>query len=256
MPRSSSSYGVSSYSFGPGPLSPALKYLIGANVAVFVLQTAVGLFSAAAGSRLLWLFGLSPTEVVGDFRIWQLVTYMFLHGGLLHILFNMLALWMFGVELEHRWGTQNFLKFYFVVGVGAAVLTVLFSFLPFDIAASLRGSIVVGASGAIYGLLLAYGMYFPNRQVLLYFLFPIRAKYFVMIMGAIAFYSSLTDAGGVANATHLGGLVVAYVYLKSGTMHPLAELKYRYLKWKINRVRKKFDVYSGGRADDWDRRVH
>ena len=256
MPRSSSSYGVSSYSFGPGPLSQALKYLIGANVAVFVLQTAIGLFSAATGARMLWLLGLSPTEVVGEFHIWQLATYMFLHGGLLHILFNMLALWMFGVELEQRWGTRNFLKFYFITGIGAAVLTVLVSFLPFEFAISLRNSIVVGASGAIYGLLLAYGLYFPNRPILLYFLFPIQAKYFVMIMGAIAFYSSLTDAGGVANATHLGGLLVAYVYLKRGNMHPLAEFKYRYLKWKINRVRKKFDVYSGGRADDWDRRVH
>jgi membrane associated rhomboid family serine protease len=214
------------------------------------------LASAAAGAKLLWLFGLSPTEVVGELKIWQLVTYMFLHGGLLHILFNMVALWMFGVELEHRWGTRNFLKFYFVTGVGAALLTVMVSFLPFGFAQSLRDSIVIGASGAIYGLLLAYGMYFPNRQVLLYFLFPIPAKYFVMIAGAIAFYSSLTDSGGVANATHLGGLLVAYVYLKSGNMHPLSEFKYRYLKWKINRVRKKFDVYSGGRADDWDRRIH
>ena len=256
MPRSSSSYGVSSYSFGPGPLSPALKYLIGANVAVFVLQTAIKLFSPAIEQQLLWFLGLRPIEVVREFRIWQLATYMFLHGGLLHILFNMLLLWMFGVELEQRWGTQNFLKFYFVTGVGAAMLTVLVSFLPFDFALSLRGSVIVGASGAIYGLLLAYGLYFPNRPILLYFLFPIPAKYFVMIMGAIAFYSSLDGSSDVANATHLGGLLIAYVYLKRGNMHPLAEVKYRYLKWKINRVRKKFDVYSGGRADDWDRRVH
>ena len=76
------------------------------------------------------------------------------------------------------------------------------------------------------------------------------------ILGAIAFYASLSQAGGVANATHLGGLLVGYLYLKSGPVHPLSELKYRYLKWKINRVRKKFDVYSGGRADDWDRHVH
>ena len=77
-----------------------------------------------------------------------------------------------------------------------------------------------------------------------------------MIMGAIAFYASLTQVGGTANVTHLGGLLVGYLFLKSGRAHPLAELKYRYLKWKINRVRKKFDVYSGGRADDFDRRVH
>jgi membrane associated rhomboid family serine protease len=116
---------------------------------------------------------------------------------------------------------------------------------------------VIGASGAIYGLLLAYALYFPDRPIYIYFVFAIPAKYFVMIMGAIAFYLSLSGAsGGVANATHLGGLLVAYLYLKSPRMHPLGEVKYRYLRWKINRVRKKFDVYSGGRADDWDRRIH
>jgi rhomboid family protein len=86
--------------------------------------------------------------------------------------------------------------------------------------------------------------------------FPIPAKYFVLIMGAIAFYSSMAEAGGVANATHLGGLLVGYLMLKSARVNPMSELKYRYLKWKINRVRKKFDVYSGGRADDVNRRVH
>jgi membrane associated rhomboid family serine protease len=121
----------------------------------------------------------------------------------------------------------------------------------------LYSAIVIGASGAIYGVLLAYGLYFPDRPIYLYFVFPIPAKIFVLIMGAIAFYSSLSDSGGgIANATHLSGLAVAYVYLKNGRIHPIAELKYRYLKWKINRVRKKFDVYSGGRADDWDRHVH
>jgi membrane associated rhomboid family serine protease len=90
----------------------------------------------------------------------------------------------------------------------------------------------------------------------MFLLFPIPAKYFVMIIGAIAFYSSLGATGGVASATHLGGLVVGYLYLKGARVDPLSELKYRYLKWKINRVRRKFDVYSGGRANDWDRRVH
>jgi membrane associated rhomboid family serine protease len=121
----------------------------------------------------------------------------------------------------------------------------------------LRHAIVIGASGAIYGLLLAYALYFPDRPILMYFLFPIPAKYFVMIMGALAFYSSVGNSGGVASATHLGGLLVGYLYLKGARVHPLSELKYRYVKWKIGRVRKKFDVYSGGRAkDDWNRRVH
>jgi membrane associated rhomboid family serine protease len=240
---------VSSFSFGPGPVSTALKALIGANVVMFLVQ----FFFQPIATDLL---GLRPIFVVRNFWLWQLATYMFLHGGIFHIVFNMLALWMFGTELEAIWGTRYFLKFYFVTGIGAAVLTVLFSLLPFEFAEQVHFANVIGASGAIYGLLLAYALYFPDRPIYMYLVFPIPAKIFVMIMGAIAFFSSMGDSGGTANATHLGGLAVGYVFLKGARMHPLAELKYRYLKWKINRVRKKFDVYSGGRADDWDRRVH
>jgi membrane associated rhomboid family serine protease len=240
---------VSSFSFGPGPVSTALKALIGANVVMFLVQ----FFFQPIATDLL---GLRPIFVVRNFWLWQLATYMFLHGGIFHIVFNMLALWMFGTELEGIWGTRYFLKFYFVTGIGAAVLTVLFSLLPFGFAEQVHFANVIGASGAIYGLLLAYALYFPDRPIYMYLVFPIPAKIFVMIMGAIAFFSSMGDSGGTANATHLGGLAVGYVFLKSARVHPLAELKYRYLKWKINRVRKKFDVYSGGRADDWDRRVH
>jgi membrane associated rhomboid family serine protease len=247
MRRSSSPY-ASTLSFGPGPLSLALKVLIGANVAMFLAQTFL--------PGITWTLGLMPAAVLGEFHIWQLATYMFLHGGVFHLLFNMLALWMFGLELERIWGTRYFLKFYFVTGIGAAALTVLFSLTPFSFAQQLQHAIIIGASGSIYGLLLAYAMYFPDRPIYMYFVFPIPAKYFVAIMGALAFYSSISDSSGIANATHLGGLLVAYLFLKSARMHPLSELKYRYLKWKINRVRKKFDVYSGGRADDWDRRVH
>ena len=219
-----------------------MKALIGANVAVFFLQ----LFVPAITDTL----GLVPFLAVRRLWVWQVVTYMFLHGGLIHILFNMLALWMFGTELERIWGTRYFLKFYFVTGIGAGMLTVLFSLLPFEASQQLYRSNVIGASGAIYGLLLAYGLYFPDRPIYMYLLFPIRAKYFVIIMGVIAFYASLSNAGGgVANATHLGGLLVAYLYLKGGqlTLSPFAEVKYRYVKWRINRMRKKFDVYSGGR---------
>jgi membrane associated rhomboid family serine protease len=248
MPRYPSRYSsASSFSFGPGPVSTALKALIGANVAVFFAQRFV---------PPLVDLGLQPASVVHG-QLWQLGTYMFLHEGLLHILFNMLLLWMFGTELERLWGTRYFLRFYFVTGIGAGILTVVFSLLPFNAAQLVYRSNVIGASGAIYGLLLAYGLYFPDRPIYMYLVFPIPAKYFVLIMGAIAFYSSVSDTGGgIAHATHLGGLLVAYLLIKGTGMHPLAEVKYRYLKWKINRARKKFDVYSGGRANDWDRRVH
>jgi membrane associated rhomboid family serine protease len=246
MRRPASIYGSSLSSFGPGPISSALKALIGANVAMFVLT--------ALMPGLRDYLGLVPTLVL-RFWVWQLATYMFLHASIFHILFNMLALWMFGAELERIWGTRYFLKFYFVTGVGAAALTVLFSLLPFAFSQQVQGSVIVGASGAIYGLLLAYAMYFPDRPILL-LVFWVPAKWCVAILGAIALFSSFSDAGGVANATHLGGLLVGYLYLKGARIHPIAEVKYRYLKWKINRTRKKFDVYSGGRANDYDRRVH
>jgi len=201
------------------------------------------------------VLALRPASVMQSFQVWRLGTYMFLHGGVFHIVFNMLALWMFGAELERTWGTRYFLKFYFVTGIGAAVLTVLFSLLPFGFARQLQDVNIIGASGAIYGLLLAYAIYFPERPILL-IVFWVPARLCVTILGAIAVFASLSEAGGVANATHLGGLLVGYLYLKGSNVDPISEIKYRYLKWKINRLRKKFDVYSGGRADDWDRRVH
>ena len=255
MPRYPSRYGAaSSFSFGPGPISTALKAIIGANVAMFLVTTAL--------PQLRVQLGLVPMWVVHELRLWQLVTYMFIHAGVLHILFNMLMLWFLGAELERLWGTRFFVKFYFVCGIGAGVLTVLLSLLPYGPLAQLYTSDIIGASGAVYGLLLAYGLYFPDRPIYMYFVFPIPARIFVIILGALAFFSSLSDSGdGLANATHLGGLIIAYVYLKGLRLrlNPWADVKYRYVKWRINRARKKFDVYSGGRSgptDGWDRRVH
>jgi membrane associated rhomboid family serine protease len=256
MRRYSSPY-ASSFSFGPGPISTALKALIGVNVVMFVVQVALPITTELFGLHPAWVVHARSTIAPEhSLWVWQVATYMFLHGGIFHIVFNMLALWMFGAELERMWGSRYFLKFYLATGIGAGVLTVLVSLLPFGFARQLQYANVIGASGAIYGLLLAYALYFPDRPIYMYFVFPIPAKIFVAIMGGIAFLSSLSEAGGVANATHLGGLLVGYIFLKSARMDPIAELKYRFYKWKINRVRKKFDVYSGGRADDWDRRVH
>jgi membrane associated rhomboid family serine protease len=253
MRRPSSVYG-SSLSFGPGPLSTAIKALIGANVLVFVAQAMWPVVTELFGLHPEWIIAVpSRLAPVHSFWIWQTATYMFLHAGIFHILFNMLALWMFGTELERIWGTRYFLKFYFVTGIGAGALTVFVSLLPF--ARQLQGANIVGASGAIYGLLLAYAIYFPDRLILL-IVFPVPVRIAVTILGAIALFSSLSDAGGVANATHLGGLLIGYLMLKGARLHPISEVKYRYLKWKINRVRKKFDIYSGGRANDYDRRVH
>jgi len=237
-----------SYSFGPGPMTPAVKWIVIANIAAFLLTLAF--------DDIVFVFGLSPQDVIERQRLWQPVTYMFLHRDLFHILFNMLGIWMFGVDLERRWGTNFFLKYYAVTGVGAAVTTIVVALLPFSFASTIYGVITVGASGALYGILLAYAIYYPNRPILMFLLFPVPAKYFVMIIGGIAFLSSISGgASGIAHTAHLGGLIFGYFYLQNGRGGLTAEIKYRYLKWKMNRLRRKFDVYSGGRSD-WDRNVH
>jgi membrane associated rhomboid family serine protease len=253
-----------SYSFGPGPVSPTIKVLIWANVAAFVARWVARSFGTPVrGTDILTLtFGLNPQDALLRLHVWQPVTYLFLHDGLFHILFNMLALWMFGVELERLWGRKFFLKYYFVTGIGAGLVTILLAFfpLPFEVGASinhtLRASITIGASGAIYGLLLAYALYFPDRPLYMFPIpIPIAAKYFVMILGGMSFLFSISNEGGVANVAHLGGLAVGYAYLKFWRARPLAEIKYRYFRWKMNRVRRRFDVHKGGKKD-WDPRVH
>jgi membrane associated rhomboid family serine protease len=195
--------------------------------------------------------------VFGRFWVWQPVTYMFVHGELFHLLFNMLALWMFGVDLERRWGTRFFVRFYFVAGIGAAATTLLVSLLPFGFAAPLYGSVTVGASGAIYGLLVAFAMMYPHRPIYLYMLFPVPARIFVLIIGAISFLSSVSEArGGVAHAAHLGGLVAGYLYLAGLRGHVLSTVRSQWLRWRLARMRKRFDVFEGGRKGGGGPRVH
>ena len=247
-----------SYTFGPGALTPAIKILIITNVVAFLASLVVQV--------LVVEFALIPRAVVEQFALYQLVTYMFLHGGVGHLLVNMLGLWMFGTELERTWGTRFFTKYYFVTGIGAGLLTVLWGLSPLPYAESIYYSAVIGASGAIYGVLLAYAMYFPRRSIYMYFIFPVQARYFVMIVGAITFLSSMGAGGsGIAHTAHLGGLLVGYVYLKSFRTSPLQELKYRWLRWKMHRARGKFNVYSGGRngrddddswKSDWKKHIH
>jgi membrane associated rhomboid family serine protease len=239
--RSRSPYSSNSgISFGPGPITPAVKALIFLNIGAFLAQQVVR-------ELPLW-FGLQPSHVVGGLEIWQPLTYMFLHGGISHILFNMLSLWMFGVELERMWGTRFFARYYLLCGIGAAVTTIVLSFLPGSIGERLYDSLTVGASGAIYGLLLAYALYFPDRQILMSFLFPVPAKYFVMIIGAIAFVSATGSGDGVAHVTHLGGLLVGWLYLRGRRVRLAAEIQYQFSRWRINRARRRFDVHQGGRG--------
>lgn len=159
-------------------------------------------------------FALWPVES-GNFYPWQLVGYMFLHGGLMHILFNMFALWMFGQAIESTWGTNRFVFYYFLTGIGAGLLQMFVS-----------SSIVIGASGAVYGILLAFGMMFPNQYIyLLIPPIPIKAKYFVIFYGAIELFSGIGNLNsGVAHFAHLGGMLIGFILImywkKTGALKP------------------------------------
>ena len=158
------SYQQYRFSFGYG-LPPTIKKLMIIMGAVFLLQMVVGSdVDDFFGFNIDRLFGLVPILVWKKLFLWQLFTYIFLHGDISHILFNLLALWMFGGELENYWGSRKFLFYFFFCGIGAGICTVLltpYQFIP-----------VIGASGAIYGILLAFGWFFPNRLIYIYFLFP------------------------------------------------------------------------------------
>jgi membrane associated rhomboid family serine protease len=227
-----------------------MRLLLISNVAIFLIQHY--LFRGLAGT--FELLALRPADVVTHLYVWQLVTYMFLHQGIGHILFNMLALWMFGTEFEQMWGTRRFLQFYFFCGVGAGLCVIVGNYLfgnP-EIA-------TVGSSGAIYGILLASAVLWPDRQMLFYFLIPLKMKYFVMIIGAIAFLNSFDPASPVSDIAHLGGMLFGYVFLKLPRMRgvdPIGSLRESYETWKLQRAKKKFQVYMRKKGSDRDRTIH
>lgn len=191
---------------------PVIKYLLISNVLIFLFQ--FFLFpSFKVGNQslevvFLKLFALNPIgSTVFPFYPWQLFTYMFMHAGFWHIFMNMFALWMFGMELENIWGSKKFLTYYMICGVGAGLANLFVSPLLTEISAP-----TVGASGAIIGVLVAFGIMFPERPIFIYFLFPIKAKYFVLIYMFIELLS-IGSAGNIAHIAHLGGGLVGFVYL-------------------------------------------
>jgi membrane associated rhomboid family serine protease len=200
-------------SLGPGPMTPAVQIIVIANIVMFIA-------TMAAGPLLIDWFGLSPQDVLTRGRVWQMATYLFLHADVFHILFNMLAVWMFGVDLERRWGTRAFVNYYAVTGVGAAICSLLVSLLPFGRETYLATTI--GASGAVYGLIMAWAIVFPHRTILFLGVFPLSARVFALIMGAISFSQAMNQGGGttVAHVAHLGGMVAGYWYLKTPVRRP------------------------------------
>jgi membrane associated rhomboid family serine protease len=222
--------------FSSSNFPDGVKWLLISNTAVFVLRYLLGQTSVG---EIFNLFALVPRAVVFHFAIWQLGTYLFLHGSVTHLLFNMLTLWMFGATLERDWGTRKFLKYYFLCGVGAGLCDVTVNAVLGNWYTS-----TIGASGAIYGVLLAFGVLYPEAVILFLFIFPIQAKYFVMIVGAMALLGSVNINSGVSNVAHLGGMLFGLLYLK--VRFPkldMYEVRRWYRNYKLQRAKKKFQVY-------------
>ena len=240
------------------PFTPWVKRIVIACGAIFFLQVVLKAFAPKAYDDLLIYFGLVPVGVVGHGFIWQLVTYSFLHGGIWHILLNMLTLWMFGAQEEQDWGSRRFLEFYLFCVVGAALVTIGVAYLNWGVDPTIP---TVGASGGIYGLLVAFGMLYGDREI---FMFPIpiaiKAKYLVGILIFIVLISAFQPSqGNVANFAHLGGALFGFLYLKllprRGLSFAATEryfgLRNSYYRWKRKRAGKKFEVYMR----DHDRKV-
>ena len=179
-----------------------------ATLTLIIINVGLFLLTLLFGSRIIRYLALTPILVIRQKEIWQVVTYMFIHGGTWHILFNMLALFIFGTPLERRLGSSEFLLYYFITGVGAGLATLVINWY-----AGLAMIPVVGASGAIYGLLLAYATLYPDARLFIFGILPLRAPVAVLLFAGIALVSQLTGTNsGVAHLTHLAGLVFGYLY--------------------------------------------
>ncbi len=206
-----------------GRITPGIKALIVANLAVFIVQVLV---RNSLDTGIEGIFGLTPDLVFRRYCVWQIVTYMFLHSTqwLGHLILNMLMLWMFGTEIERVWGTREFVKYYFICGIGAGLTSCLV----------FPHSTTIGASGAVFGVMLAFGFLFPNRQILFWFIFPMRAISFILLCIGIELYSLFNLTDGVAHFAHLGGVLFGYLYLKRAwRVRQFASE----IRWKLRRRR-------------------
>jgi membrane associated rhomboid family serine protease len=170
--------------------------LILINVVVFIIQNVFPVFNA--------IFALRPRIVVEHFFVWQLVTYMFMHGSLMHLLFNMLMLWLFGSTMESVWGGRHFLRYYLFCGIGGAVFGMVFSY----------DALIVGASGAIFGLYIAYALMFPDSYIYLWMLFPVKAKYLIGGLAIFQLVAGIAGPSGVAYSAHLGGMAAGLLFFR------------------------------------------
>ena len=218
---------------------PVIKWLMITNAAVFVVLGLGGQLFTLGGYPLRYLFnyylGLMPLN--HGFYPWQLITYQFMHADFWHLLFNMFfGLWMFGMEVEHTWGSRKFLIYYLMCGVFAGVTQLLLApiFEPTSIVDQFGRAIpTIGASGAVYGVLLAFGMLFPDRYIFIYFLLPIKAKYFVAGLIVLGVFS-IGGASNVANLAHLGGALAGYIFLLYDTRRIPFQHTFDRVGWWVN----------------------
>lgn len=196
------------------PLPQNTKALIITCVACYFIEFILtNLGFRPAGLYLTDIFGLVPARVLQDGWVWQFVTYIFMHGHPLHLLLNMLILWFFGAEIELKLGKRAFLFFFFVCGIGAGIFNFFVNALFLDVAKLYTP--IIGASGAIFGILAAYGIFFGDRYMLVFFLFPMKAKYFVLVIAAIELITGVQARAqdNVAHFAHLGGMAIGALYI-------------------------------------------
>ena len=237
------------------PFTRAVKQLLIANGAVFLAVAALAAFtSPTVDTWVNFHFGLVPTLAVLHGWIWQFVTYSFIHAGVFHILFNLLALWMFGAQLEMDWGYSLFMQFYFFCVIGAAITTSIVAFTGLLGASPLVPT--VGATGGIYGILIAFGILHGDSEIMLFPIpFMIKARYFVIGLIALAMYGALSSAHTLGQSTaymaHLGGGLFGYLFLKFVPRRGLGflgsekfyGLRNSYYRWRRKRAARKFEVY-------------
>ncbi|MDH5717190.1 MAG: rhomboid family intramembrane serine protease [Spirochaetia bacterium] len=220
--------------FGP-QLTPAVKSLIIINVTVFIVQfiSYFILRNAQSSAQIIDIFALWPDQILRNFYFWQIFTYQFLHStrDIFHIVFNMFALWMFGSELEEKWGKSFFIKYYLICGTGAGFFIFLIPILL-----NQPTPPTIGASGAIFGILLAYAIYWPDRHLLFMFLIPVKVKYFVLIIGLVSLFftfQSTPGAWGVSHVGHLGGLLTGYFYILYQMQKKTNSFESKVKKWNL-----------------------
>lgn len=234
-------------------ITPGVKLLVLVCTGIFLGQTLIGLLAPA--DLTIWLlkwFALIPGAITNTLppRIWQLFTYIFLHANLWHLLINMLFLWMFGRELELVWGKRRFLNYFALCGVGAGAIEVLVKTIPVFFGREPSMTPTIGASGAIFGILMANAILFPDRRI---WLFPlpvtIPMRPYVAVMGAIEFFGTLGSGGdNVAHICHLGGMLVGWLYLRRGSF--LYSVRNSVSDWQQRRNRRRFNVYINKHKND------